>query len=403
MSYTTSRSSSLDPSHFTRYQEFQHPTHIDVHDLDLNGPTAWTRAGALLNWATIVAAFALMTIGLHFIVDALTALFSTTQGTVFREGLGPFTGLAAGILATALLQSSSAVTVSLVYGVGTGMLSTEAAISAIFGANIATTMSPLFLTFWLGRDRERAERAQRMAFMHVWFNILGVAVFLPLELAFHPLETVAHRLVAPVNDLVQSEDVLQGISRHYWGNSYSTGSGMMWLEFVGGSVLAVAAVVLLQHRIKALIGGTGFAILERAGGITDVAGLTLGVLATMASGYSSATVTAVAGAASVKAMRDRAALPVIMGANIGTTLTGILIAFQLDFSAGSVALRVALVHLLFNLTGTLIVLLVPFARRCIIALATWSASAFRRSYAAGLVIMALIGWAIPLLVLNLFR
>ena len=120
-------------------------------------------------------------------------------------------------------------------------------------------------------------------------------------------------------------------------------------------------------------------------------------------GTAPAPVTAVAGAASVKAIRDRAALPIIMGANIGTTLTGILIAFQLDSSAGSVALRVALVHLLFNLTGTLIVLLVPFARRCIIALATWSASAFRRSYAAGLVIMALIGWAIPLLVLNLFR
>lgn len=156
----------------------------------------------------------------------------------------------------------------------------------------------------------------------------------------------------------------------------------------------------LQERFHALVRGTGFPILARSGGLSDVASLALGIGATMATGFSSATVTATAAARATGSLYRPAVMPIVMGANIGTTLTGILVALGIDDQTGALALHVALVHLLFNLTGTLLVLLLPFLRHFIVWLAGSLRLLFTRHPIMGIALMLLIAWVLPYLIIR---
>lgn len=118
----------------------------------------------------------------------------------------------------------------LVYSTATGLISPQESIPAVFGANIATTFTPMILALWIsGRHKRRhSRRTYQVVFTHVWFNILGVASLLPIELLFHPLSKIASRLVEPVNAFVASEQILQTLSVHYWGQQLTMNSGLMW-------------------------------------------------------------------------------------------------------------------------------------------------------------------------------
>jgi sodium-dependent phosphate cotransporter len=63
------------------------------------------------------------------------------------------------------------------------------------------------------------------------------------------------------------------------------------------------------------------------------------------------------------------AFPVTLGANLGTTVTALLAAMAATDQNAAAGLTIALVHLLFNFTGTLIVYPIPAIRRIPLALA----------------------------------
>lgn len=56
------------------------------------------------------------------------------------------------------------------------------------------------------------------------------------------------------------------------------------------------------------------------------------------------------------------AIPILFGANIGTTLTALIAAFGFSGVEGQAALRAALVHLLYNLMAAALILLTPGLR-----------------------------------------
>lgn len=62
---------------------------------------------------------------------------------------------------------------------------------------------------------------------------------------------------------------------------------------------------------------------------------------------------------------------------------------------GVISLQVAIVHVLFNLTGTLLVLLISPLRRLIIKMASWTASVSTRSMIVAIIIMVMIFAVIP--------
>ena len=97
----------------------------------------------------------------------------------------PFAGLSAGVLATVLMQSSSATTsiiVSIVGSGGANALSITSAVPMVMGANIGTTVTNTIVS--IGHIRRGAEfhRAFAAATVHDFFNVMCVAVMLPAEL-----------------------------------------------------------------------------------------------------------------------------------------------------------------------------------------------------------------------------
>lgn len=88
----------------------------------------------------------------------------------------PLTGFLAGILATAVLQSSSACIAILQATVASGALSVGSVIPIILGQNIGTCSTALLASAGAGHT------ARRTAMLHLQFNVLGAAVVFPFAL-----------------------------------------------------------------------------------------------------------------------------------------------------------------------------------------------------------------------------
>lgn len=96
----------------------------------------------------------------------------------FQYANSPLIGLAVGIVATILVQSSSVVVGLTVIAVSQGLLMTEDVVPIVLGANIGTTSTALIASFSMGLA------ARRAAIVNVIFNIAGVLAFLPFMDAF---------------------------------------------------------------------------------------------------------------------------------------------------------------------------------------------------------------------------
>jgi len=86
----------------------------------------------------------------------------------------PFLGILAGATLTALVQSSSATTGIVIVLATQGLISPQAGIALVLGANIGTSVTALLAA--IGKPRD----AQRAAVAHLLFNTIGVLIWLPL-------------------------------------------------------------------------------------------------------------------------------------------------------------------------------------------------------------------------------
>jgi phosphate:Na+ symporter len=84
----------------------------------------------------------------------------------------PLLGLVAGLLFTAVVQSSAATVAVAILLAAQGGMSLETALGVVMGANIGTCVTAVIAA--IGQRRE----AQRVAFVHVLFNVIGVALFI---------------------------------------------------------------------------------------------------------------------------------------------------------------------------------------------------------------------------------
>lgn len=315
--------------------------------------------GITLNVAHLVGIVFVLALGIRAMIAGLLELLPAISSDFFDQSLGLWAAFFAGILATCFVQSSSAVTVMLVLGLASGAIPFLVAVAAMFGANIGTTITPLLLSFGLVDDRRRYSRALRVGLIHVWFNVLGVLVLLPLELAFGVFERISRSFTAPLEHLVSDEAfVPESVSAVYIQDLDITPL-TAWILLLGGIVASFVAMRMAAAKAAVFIEGTGHRMLDRCDGAANGVGVFLGIFAVMLTRTSSSVVSAVGALHAGRAVSLHNALAIVLGANIGTTLTGILVASSIPGDLGTAALEVALIHFLFNLSGVLLLLLVP--------------------------------------------
>jgi len=326
----------------------------------------------------------------------------------FAEVQNPFAGLAVGVLATVLVQSSSTTTATIVAVVGSGALSIEDAVPMIMGANIGTTITNTIVS--LGSLRRRAEfrRAFAAGTVHDFFNMLCVLTVLPLELATRWLSRAAAWLAerfsgssggsefdSPFKAAIKFTQ--QGLSNGLESAGLS-GKALSGVALAIGVGLTFVSLVFITRTMRQLLAGRIERAMNRALETSGLVPMAIGAGLTVAVQSSSITTSMLVPMCASGVLSLAHAYPIVLGANLGTTGTALIACAAQD---GTAALTIAFVHLLFNLSGVLLFYPVPALRRLPIRLATGLAILADRSrwWVAGYVIgmffvLPFLGWFI---------
>jgi len=366
---------------------------------------AWTETAVRLG-LTLLFLYVFLA-GVKSLERGISSLGSDFVDQVFSSVANPLAGLAAGVLATVLVQSSSVSTATIVGLVGSGVLPVEAAVPMVMGANIGTTVTNTLAS--LGHVRQSAyfERALAAATVHDYFNLLTVAVLLPLEIAFGLISRIAQGLESVFDGLLPAVDtggspIKDAIAAPVgWleGAIESLGltAGMGAILLVIGIAAIFLALWMITRQMKAVMSGR----IENAinGILAKGAGagaLFAGFLMTVAVQSSSITTSILVPLVAAGVLSLPNAFPVTLGANLGTTVTALLASVAADSSD---AVVIAMAHLTFNALGILIFYPWQPLRRIPLRLAALTAGAAvrRKSLVAGYVIGLFI--IVPLLVL----
>ena len=226
----------------------------------------------------------------------------------------PVMGVISGALVTAVLQSSSATTVMAIGFVSAGLMTLPQAISIIFGANIGTTITAQIIAFNLS-------------------DYIYIIIFAGF-----------------IIDFVAKKQNLKYIGRTILA---------FGLLFEGIDIMGSAMAPLAQSQVFA----------DMIGKVADnrFLGLVTGMLMTLVVQSSSATIAVLQNIASqagpdgvTSIIGLTGAIPVLLGDNIGTTITAILASIGQSRNAK----RTALAHCIFNLSGSLLFIwfVGPYAR-----------------------------------------
>ncbi|MDB9311503.1 Na/Pi symporter [Spirulina sp. CS-785/01] len=324
----------------------------------------------ILPWLGVIA----LIYGLLLAVNLLSSGFQTGVGDqakdLFQFATNPLAGLLVGMLATTLIQSSSTVT-SIIVSLVAGGLPVALAIPMVMGSNIGTTLTNTVVSLGHIRKGEEFSRAFAAATVHDCFNVCCVLIFLPLEMTTHFLESLAELISGqwlklltwqggefnlittltqpPIQLIMQLTEPLA----HPWDGVVMVGLGVS---------LIFVAIFYLGKLLKQLLVGTAKQILQTALGKSAIAGLFSGTIITLLVQSSSTTTSLIIPLAGTNLVSLEQVYPFTLGANIGTCLTALIAAFAVP-DHPVVALQIAIVHLLYNSLGVLVIYTLPGLRQ----------------------------------------
>ncbi len=358
----------------------------------------------------VVALLYLFLVGVKMLEGGIKGLGSEYTDAVFASVSSPIAALLAGILATVLVQSSSVTTATIVGLVASGVLSVEAAVPMIMGANIGTTVTNTLVSLTHVRHSTEFSRAFSAATMHDFFNFLAVIIFLPLELLTGFLSTSAAWIAglftgagggggdfdSPIKAAVKwGAGVIERIPEAI-AASETIGAVLVLVLGIGIIFLTLG---LITKNMRLLVAERIERTLNAALAKSGLIGMAVGLLITMSVQSSSITTSILIPLCAAGVLAVRNAYPITLGANIGTTITALLAAL----GAGSIdGLTIAFTHTLFNLAGILLIYPIPRIRFIPVVLAEKLADLAqrRRTLAIAYVLAAFAG--IPLLGILIF-
>lgn len=367
----------------------------------------------LLRIAALLALLYLFLVAIGLLESSFRLLAGDSGAGLFENVRNPFVGLLVGILGTVLVQSSSVTTATIVALVGSGQLPLGLAVPMVMGANIGTTVTNTLVSIGSVRRTLEFRRAFACATLHDLFNILSVAVLLPLELYTGVLERSAIVLgewlgagsAAPSSGDFSSPvkvAVKAGTGLILKGSETLGAEGRVLgvLALGLGLALIFASLTRIMNVMKALLAAKLEASLNRALDRSGLAGIAIGAVMTIAVQSSSITTSMLVPLAGAGLLSLRNAYPILLGCNLGTTGTALIASAG---SGSALALDIALVHLLFNLAGTVLFYGVPGLRALPVYLADRLSAAAARNRIWLVVYALLLFVVVPLAGIALFR
>lgn len=371
-------------------------------------PGSTSRNSPLRVAVTVLVLLFVFLIGIKGMGDGFKLLGQDVLDTFFRATSNPFMGLIVGLLATTLVQSSSVSTAMIVGLVASpeNPLPIANAIPMVMGANIGTTVTNTIVSLAHMGRRDEFQRAFSVATCHDFFNFIAVAIFLPLEIATGFLQKLSGALVGRIGGLSGAgyESPIKGTLKAALSPirdlvdflvSGQQSQGVLLVVVSAG--LIFVALLLLVRTMRGAVQTRVEVYITRFLGSSVVLAMAVGIVVTVMVQSSSITTALLVPLAGAGLLTTRQAFPVTVGANIGTTVTALLASLGVSGPNASAGLQIAVVHLLFNMSATLLILPVPAIRDIPVRAAERLARVAARSRAFAIAYVAGLFYGIPAL------
>eukprot|EP00747_Dinoflagellata_sp_TGD_P161205 gnl/TRDRNA2_/TRDRNA2_178057_c0_seq9.p1 gnl/TRDRNA2_/TRDRNA2_178057_c0~~gnl/TRDRNA2_/TRDRNA2_178057_c0_seq9.p1 ORF type:complete len:897 (+),score=140.98 gnl/TRDRNA2_/TRDRNA2_178057_c0_seq9:156-2693(+) len=374
--------------------------------------------------ATLITYLFIISLGL--MANSFRILGGKTSGRAFRDSElfdNPLAGLVTGILVTVLVQSSSTSTSIIVSMTAGNLIEVKNAIPMIMGANIGTSVTNTLVSLGSFGNKDEYRRAFAGATVHDCFNFLTVMTLLPIEAVTGLLRHIAagicdgmgvtddeekgaktdflKKLTKPASahllgidkkliTAIAKEDDIEKLKKYeetsiikhkqkddnhiFMDTPMSDGVAGILMVLVSLAFLCICLMLLV--RVLQTIFRGRIAIWFRTAlnlefqSVPFLANYVLilfGTAITILFQSSSVTTSTLTPLVGIGLVRIDKMFAFTIGANVGTTITGILSALVSD--KRKTGLTVAFAHTLFNVVGTLIWYPVPAIRNIPIGMA----------------------------------
>ncbi|MEM0953049.1 MAG: Na/Pi symporter [Pseudomonadota bacterium] len=365
------------------------------------------------NWLAVAALMLLLLVGVGVIGGGFSWVSGGEEGAavIFSFARSPVVGVILGVLATALVQSSSTVT-SVIVGLVAGGVPVAIAVPMVMGANMGTTITNTIVSLGHLNDRQGFNRSFQAATVHDFFNLYCIVLFLPIEVSFHPLERAAGYLaegfggdgstaVKELNGLgAVTQPLVNGILSLCDHLAAVTGVALGgYVAILVGVAMVIATVLLLGRLLRQVMLGRARNVVQLAIGRSAVSGVASGTAITVIVQSSSTTTSLIVPLAGAGVLTTKQVFPFTMGSNIGTCITALLAATSVGGDHKDWALQIALVHLLYNCLGVGLFLLIPGLRQLPLRSARWLGEHTERHRGYAFAYLFLVFFVVPGLVL----
>ena len=362
----------------------------------------------ILNWLGVIILVYFLIVAVSLISSGFNLSVGEKAKELFTFATNPFAGLIVGIMATALIQSSSTVT-SIIVGLVAGGLPVTIAVPMVMGSNLGTTITNTIVSLGHIGNQEEFRKAFAAATIHDFFNILAVLIFLPLEITTHFLEKtalfLAQFLKGTESSALNGFNCIEFITvpavklfKQITGHLPEPFDGISLI--VIGIILIFVSIFYIGKILKSLMIEQAKVIFQTAMGKNPVVSIFLGTVVTILVQSSSTTTSLMVPLAGIGLLSLEEIYPFILGANIGTCITALLAATAVRENAIA-ALEIALVHLLYNSSGVMIIYGIPLLRNLpILGAKTLANVASEKKYLA-LVYLITVFFVLPIIILKI--
>ncbi len=269
----------------------------------------------IFNMLNLIGGLALFLYGMSIMGNGLSKMAGgKLEGVLEKLTTKRIYAVLLGAGVTAVIQSSSATTVMVVGFVNSGIMKLSQAVGIIMGANVGTTITSWMLSL-TGIEGST-----------IWLKLLKPSSFSPIIAAIGIILVMAGKGETKKKDI---GGILLGFAILMFG-----------METMSGSVSGLAGNPSFTHLMTAFS--------------NPILGMAVGAILTAIIQSSSASVGILQALCATGAVHYSVALPIIMGQNIGTCVTSIIS----SVGATKNARRAAMIHLYFNLIGTILFMVV---------------------------------------------
>jgi len=356
-----------------------------------------TKTNKIKSYFRMLLALLLFIFAIDLLIVAMSHLNNNMAENILLATRNPFVSLFIGLLMTALIQSSSTVTASIVAVVASGNLTLEQAVPMVMGANIGTTLTSTLVSLSYIMNKKQFKRALSAGLLHDIFNIFTVLILLPLEISFNLLSNLAisiAQLFGP-DESYSGPIVYSKVFTRPATEWISTTIGIPLLTMVVSVILVFGAIKILSSSVYKAFVVDSFKDINKLIFKKPYMAFLYGTFFTAAVQSSTVTTSLLVPLVANKRVSLPKSFPFIIGANVGTTITAVIAAIYKT----EAAIALAIVHILFNVIGAMIFLPFPTVRNIPVRLASYMGKVSVKNKFIGFAYILLTFFIIPFLLI----